>query len=181
MADDRRLLVRLNDHVVAPRNDFVRPLVLVVDDEPSWRLLARTLMVDAGFEVVEAATAEQCVRVLAEQRPALVILDLGLPDVDGIDLLVRLRSVAAGRALSVLVLTAREGVEHTIAALRAGADDYLSKGAIVDELAPRALALTRRRDWGPRSPHEFGGGGRHPAQGRLSADLLPGWAGARRL
>lgn len=118
-------------------------LILVVDDDPAIRrALERALSVE-GFGVALAENGTQALERLAfEPAPDLVLLDLGLPDVDGVQIVERLR--AEGNETPILVLTARQALTDRVAGLDAGADDYLAKPFELDELLARVRALTRR-------------------------------------
>ena len=120
--------------------------ILVVDDDAAIRrLLARTLD-RAGYAVVEAGDARAALNALAIDRPDLVLLDLGLPDRDGLELLpILVRPPGpAGQTPAVIVLTAREAVEEKVAALDLGADDYVTKPFDTDELLARVRSSLRR-------------------------------------
>jgi DNA-binding response OmpR family regulator len=116
--------------------------VLVIEDD---ELVARGIVAGLrlhGLTVDHVANAAQAEAAITNWQFDVCVLDLGLPDGDGMDLLVRWRT--ARRELPVLVLTARDAVEHRIAGLRAGADDYLLKPFDLDELVARVQALLRR-------------------------------------
>ena len=116
--------------------------VLVVDDEQPIRRFLRSALAAHGYAVVEAATGEGALQAAAAARPDLVILDLGLPDLDGVEVIRRLREWT--RQLPVIVLTVRERELDKIAALDAGADDYLTKPFSMGELLARVRASLRR-------------------------------------
>ncbi len=126
--------------------------LLVVEDNP---LLANSLskgLREDGFEVVTVGTGEAALSRLAQQDVDAVVLDLGLPDIDGLAVLERAR--ATGVHVPVLVLTARDAVRARVTALDLGADDYLVKPFQYDELLARIRALLRRAAaprWAPRS------------------------------
>jgi DNA-binding response OmpR family regulator len=115
--------------------------VLVADDDLDVRRLVRTLLERAGHEVVEAADGKECLRALYERRPELVLLDVGMPALDGWKTLERIREVAD---VPVLLLTARADELDRVRGLRAGADDYVSKPFGRQELLARVDALLRR-------------------------------------
>jgi len=115
--------------------------VLVVEDEANIRRFVRMALSAEGYEVVEAETVQRALIETGTRCPNLVVLDLGLPDGDGIDFIRDLRCWAT---IPVIVLSAREGVEDKIASLDAGADDYLVKPFSADELMARVRVQLRR-------------------------------------
>jgi two-component system, OmpR family, response regulator MprA len=116
--------------------------LLVVDDEPSVRAsLERALRLD-GFEVALAEDGRQALELLAEVRVDAIVLDVSMPQVDGIEVCRRLRGV--GDRTPVLMLTARDAIDDRVAGLDAGADDYLVKPFALRELKARLRALLRR-------------------------------------
>jgi two-component system KDP operon response regulator KdpE len=115
--------------------------ILVVEDDASTSTSVARSLTAHGYRVVEAADAEAARRAWERQRPDLVILDLGLPDADG---LVVLRSMRRDAATPILVLTARGGERVKVAALDQGADDYVTKPFGIAELHARIRALLRR-------------------------------------
>ena len=119
------------------------PLVLVVDDEPGIVDFIRVGLREEGYGVATAATAGDGLRALRKQAPAIVILDVGLPDEDGFSLLGRLR---AESDVPVVMLTARGEVDDRIRGLELGADDYIAKPFHFAELLARVRALLRRRE-----------------------------------
>jgi DNA-binding response OmpR family regulator len=116
--------------------------LLVVEDEPSLVAALRRGLGDLGFAVDAARSAAGATELLRLNPYALVVLDLGLPDGDGLDLVRRLR--AAGDTVPVLALTARATLGDRVAGLDAGADDYLPKPFAFPELVARIRALLRR-------------------------------------
>ena len=128
------------------------PGVLVVEDEKLIRRFVRSALEDEGCRVVEAATLAQGLLEAAAQKPDLVILDLGLPDGNGIDFIGDLR---AWSAVPILVLSARSHEKDKIQALDVGADDYLTKPFGVGELRARARALLRRQSRGGEAASPF--------------------------
>jgi two-component system KDP operon response regulator KdpE len=119
-----------------------RPLILIVEDEPQIRRLVRSALEEEGCRVAEAASVSAALAALGAAMPALLLLDLGLPDGDGVALI---RALRAWSTLPVLVLSARSAEDEKIAALDAGADDYLTKPFGVGELRARLRAMLRRR------------------------------------
>lgn len=117
--------------------------ILVVDDEAPIRRLLRVGLTTEGYVVREAADAADAVANLAEEKPDVIILDLGLPDVQGHDLLTGWR--ASGLELPVIILSSRTDEAGIVRALEAGADDYVTKPFGVAELAARVRVALRHR------------------------------------
>ena len=117
------------------------PRVLVVDDEQAIRRFLRTSLTANGYEVFEAANGEQALAGVVSHRPDVIILDLGLPDIDGVEVTARLREWSQ---LPIIILSVREREPDKIAALDAGADDYLTKPFGVGELMARLRVVLRR-------------------------------------
>ena len=115
--------------------------VLVVDDEPQIRRALRTSLEAHGYEVSSVGTGEEGVLGAAELAPELVLLDLGLPDMDGTEVIRRIRTFSE---VPVIVLSVMEGQASKVAALDAGADDYVTKPFGMEELLARARAAMRR-------------------------------------
>lgn len=115
--------------------------VLVVDDEPQILRALKINLSVRGYEVVTAATGSGALRAAAEQRPDVVILDLGLPDISGIEVLAGLRGWLT---VPVIVLSARTDSADKVEALDAGADDYVTKPFGMDEFLARLRAAARR-------------------------------------
>lgn len=115
--------------------------VLVVDDEPQLLRAMRINLSVRGYEVVTAATGAGALRAATERRPDLVVLDLGLPDIDGIEVLAGLRGWTR---IPVIVLSARTDSADKVDALDAGADDYITKPFGMDEFLARLRAALRR-------------------------------------
>ncbi len=114
--------------------------ILVVDDEPSIRRFLRVSLTAHGHEVFEAACGQEALSAAAARRPDLVILDLGLPDMDGVDVTRQLR---AWSQIPIIILSVREHETDKVAALDAGADDYLTKPFGVAELLARIRVALR--------------------------------------
>ena len=127
-----------------------RPRVLVVDDEPQILRALRIILRDAGFEVLQASTAEEALDQAALHPPAAAIVDLVLPDRDGVD--VTKSSCARGRRMPILVLSAVGEEDEKVRALAAGADDYVTKPFGPRELVARLQAALRRADPGVSEP-----------------------------
>jgi len=139
-----------------------RPLVLVVDDEPQIRTLLRTTLARAGYGVVEAASAREALGARDIDRPDLVLLDLGLPDRDGLELVT---AFAGAAGIPVIVVSAREETEQKVAALDLGAADYVTKPFDTEELLARIRGALRRR-------RESGEGDGPVRAGNVLIDLL---------
>jgi two-component system KDP operon response regulator KdpE len=118
-----------------------RPFVLVVDDELQIRRLMRLALDGAGYGVIEAETGRLALAQAAARKPAVIILDLGLPDMSGVEVVKKLREWSQ---VPVLVVTVLAGEADKVAALDAGADDYLTKPFGTAELGARLRALLRR-------------------------------------
>jgi two-component system response regulator MprA len=116
--------------------------VLVVDDDRALRDALRRALTLGGYDVVAADGGREGLERVRSSRPDVVVLDLLMPDVDGIEVCHRLR--AEGDRTPILMLTARDAVDDRIAGLDAGADDYLVKPFDVEELKARVRALIRR-------------------------------------
>jgi two-component system KDP operon response regulator KdpE len=115
--------------------------VLVVDDEPQIRRALRTSLEAHGYDVATVGTGEEGVLHVAESSPDLMLLDLGLPDMDGTEVVRRVRAFSD---VPVIVLSVREGPRDKVGALDAGADDYVTKPFAMEELLARARAALRR-------------------------------------
>jgi DNA-binding response OmpR family regulator len=116
--------------------------ILVVDDEPHIASFLRMGLSHEGFDVETAADGESALKTVSSFKPELVILDLMLPDMDGLEVAERLR---ADPDLLLIMLTARDEVSDRVAGLARGADDYLVKPFAFEELLARIQAVTRRR------------------------------------
>lgn len=121
---------------------------LIVDDDPGIRRFLRIGLKTEGYEVLEAASGREALRVVSARRPDVVVLDLGLPDMDGQDLVPAIRGVSDA---VLIVLSVRDAQREKIAALDAGADDYLTKPFDFAELAAR-LRANRRKALGTPNP-----------------------------
>ncbi|MGH2704652.1 MAG: response regulator [Actinomycetota bacterium] len=115
--------------------------VLVVDDEPQILRALRTSLEARGYEVLTAARGGDGLRLLSSSASDLLILDLGLPDLDGVEVLRRARGFSE---VPVIVLTVRDAQSDKVAALEAGADDYVTKPFGMEELVARMRAVLRR-------------------------------------
>ncbi len=138
-------------------------VVLLIEDEPQMRRFLRAALENEAYRLVEASTAREGLAQAAGQNPDIILLDLGLPDGDGIDLTRRLREWAR---MPILVISARGQERDKVAALDAGADDYLTKPFGVGELLARMRVALRHaaRAAGGRDEPVF-------ASGELRVDL----------
>jgi two-component system, OmpR family, KDP operon response regulator KdpE len=116
--------------------------ILIVDDEPQIRTLLRATLGRAGYAVVEASNAREALNAKAIDKPDLVLLDLGLPDRDGLELIAKLREEPRA---ALIVISARDQTEQKVAALDLGADDYVTKPFDTEELLARVRSSLRQR------------------------------------
>jgi two-component system KDP operon response regulator KdpE len=129
----------------------VAPTVLVIEDEPQMRRFLRSALEGNGYRVVEVGTAREGLAQAAGRNPDVILLDLGLPDADGLDVTRRLREWAA---TPVIVISARGMETDKVGALDAGADDYLTKPFGVGELLARIRVALRHASRSPDEPAE---------------------------
>jgi two-component system KDP operon response regulator KdpE len=123
-----------------------KPLVLIVDDEPPIRQFLRSSLVNAGYRVDEATTAKQALSLSSQSPPDLVLLDLGLPDLDGQEVL---RDLRQWLNVPIIILSARDQETQKVTALDNGADDYLTKPFNTAELLARIRVALRHANRGP--------------------------------
>ena len=116
--------------------------ILIVDDEPQIRKALRVNLEARGFVTSAAATAHEALALAASSHPDVIVLDLGLPDLDGIEVI---HGVRGWTSVPIIVLSARDEEAAKVAALDAGADDYVTKPFGMDELLARVRAALRRR------------------------------------
>jgi two-component system OmpR family response regulator len=126
------------------------PRVLVVDDEPNITELVAMALRYEGFTVQTAATGRAALDAVTAFTPALVILDVMLPDIDGIEVLRRL--VAQGRKVPIIFLTARDATEDKVHGLTVGGDDYVTKPFSIEELVARIRVVLRRQQGADSTP-----------------------------
>ena len=138
-----------------------KPVLLVVEDELAIRRFLRTALRAQGYALFEAATGTEALTLAARERPDLILLDLGLPDLDGLDVLGRLREWST---VPVIILSARGQEADKVRGLDAGADDYLAKPFGVPELLARLRVALRHRSRSGTADPVFTAGG-------LSVDL----------
>ncbi|MBB4637551.1 response regulator [Longimicrobium terrae] len=115
--------------------------ILVIDDEPQIRLVVRRALADASVRVIEAATGAEGIALAAAERPDLIVLDLGLPDIPGVRVCAEVRKWSAA---PIVVLSARHSEHEKVSLLDAGADDYVTKPFGPAELQARVRAQLRR-------------------------------------
>jgi two-component system KDP operon response regulator KdpE len=128
-----------------------KPVILVVDDEPQMRRLLQLTLEAGGFTVRTAATGNEAITMAASERPELLVLDLGLPDMDGAEVLKKIREWSS---VPVLILSVRNSETDIVGCLDAGADDYLVKPFRTGELSARVRAALRHRI-GPEEKNVF--------------------------
>ncbi|MFN8392377.1 MAG: response regulator [Bdellovibrionota bacterium] len=115
--------------------------VVVIDDEEPIRRFLRAALVSSSFKVIEAGSGEEGIRQIATSQPDVVLLDLGLPDIDGMEVIRRVREWSK---IPVIILSARGREDDKVAALELGADDYLTKPFGIRELMARLRVALRR-------------------------------------
>ena len=130
--------------------------VLIVDDEPSILATMAPLLRSRGYEVSTAMSGKACLESVERVDPDLIILDLGLPDMDGVEVCRLLRD---GRSTPIVVLSARGAESDKVGALDAGADDYVTKPFGSEELLARIRVALRRIEVSPASAGPIGGAG----------------------
>lgn len=131
------------------------PTVLVVDDQPQIREVLKAYLETDGFTVIEAATAAEALTAVEREAPEMILLDVGLPDTDGIEVLRQLRSMPdpLRAAAYVMMITARSEEVDKLVSLAVGADDYVTKPFSPREVVARVKAILRRG----RGPAEAAG------------------------
>src|SRR4029079_17436611 len=127
--------------MTATREVASGPTILVVEDDQETRAALRRELAARGYRTVEAADGQEALRAWESRRPDLVLLDLGLPDMDGLDIVRRVRREAT---TPIVILSGRYEEREKVEALERGADDYLTKPFGVDELNARIRVALRR-------------------------------------
>ena len=122
--------------------------ILVVDDDPQIRRVMKATLVGHGYEVIEARTGEEALEKLPGEMPSLVLLDMNMPGIGGLE---TCRSLRQGSDIPVIILTVRNSEKDKVAALDAGADDYVTKPFGIEELLARIRAALRRSPLSPES------------------------------
>lgn len=130
---------------------MTQPTILIIEDEPAIRRFLRAALPQHGYRLLEAETGESGIAAITMQRPDVVLLDLGLPDLDGLDIVQRVREWSH---VPIIVLSARERENDKIAALDAGADDYLTKPFGMGELLARLRVALRHAAHHPNESNE---------------------------
>src|SRR5271156_649715 len=120
----------------------IKPIALVIDDEAQMRRLLRVSLEGEGYRVFDAETGESGLLEAASRKPDVIVLDLGLPDLDGLEVVKRLREWST---TPIIILSVRESEEEKVAALDAGADDYVTKPFHTEELLARLRVTQRHR------------------------------------
>lgn len=120
------------------------PKILVVDDEENIRALVRFNLEKAGYQIMEASNGKNALEIIAEDRPDLIILDLMLPVIDGLDVCRKLKGSLITSAIPIIMLTAKSDEVDRVIGLELGADDYLTKPFGPRELIARIKAVLRR-------------------------------------
>jgi len=123
-----------------------RRRILTIEDESPMRKFIRATLNAAEYEFIEARTGRQGLRMATSENPQVILLDLGLPDMDGVDVV---KGVREWSKVPIIVLSARDDVKDKVSALDAGADDYLTKPCLVDELLARLRVVFRRTAQAP--------------------------------
>jgi two-component system KDP operon response regulator KdpE len=144
-------------------NDQIKPTILVIEDDPPIQKFLEVAL-SPSYHVIQATTGESGIRHAANDRPDLIILDLGLPDIDGLDVTRRIREWSA---IPIIIVSARGKEQDKVIALDAGADDYLTKPFGVGELTARVRVALRHIAVANQTP-----GQSTFEVGQLSVDLV---------
>ena len=132
--------------------------ILVVDDDPQIRRVMKATLVGHGYEVTEARTGEDAMQTISGEPPNLVLLDINLPGMSGVE---TCRSIRAASDIPVIILSVRNSEKDKVAALDAGADDYVTKPFGIEELLARIRAALRRSPASPDGPATYEAAGLH--------------------
>jgi putative two-component system response regulator len=124
-----------------------KPVILIIDDEPAVRHAFKEILEDNGNGTMEASTGEEGMRMMRDNPPDLLILDSNLPDTDGIKMTRDLKSNKDFHHIPIIIVTGQDAIESRIAALQAGADDYLTKPPHVLELVTRVKNLVKVKEY----------------------------------
>jgi two-component system, OmpR family, KDP operon response regulator KdpE len=120
----------------------LRPAILLIEDEPPLKKFLRITMQTQSYKVIEASTGQEGLKLAATEQPDVILLDLGLPDMDGIEIIKSVRGWSP--TVPIIVVSARGKEQEKVVALDAGADDYISKPFSVGELLARLRVIFRR-------------------------------------
>ncbi|GLQ54599.1 response regulator [Devosia nitrariae] len=131
---------------------MMKPRILVVDDEPQIQRFLKPALIAVDYDVLQATTVAEAKRAIATQVPDVVVLDLGLPDGDGRDVIAAVRPFSS---VPIIVLSARDRESEKIEALDLGADDYVEKPFGIGELLARIRTALRRGENAPAAPETF--------------------------
>ena len=144
--------------------------VVVVEDDPAIADLLDLYLRQAGYRVLQAPSGERGLELVAQHRPVLMVLDIGLPGIDGLEVC---RRVRVDSTLPILFLTARDGEIDRVLGLELGADDYVTKPFSPREVVARVKAILRRGEAAAAEPR-LGGRGRRRHRGRPGPPRGPG-------
>ncbi|PWW08763.1 DNA-binding response OmpR family regulator [Paenibacillus cellulosilyticus] len=136
--------------------------IMVVEDEPAIARVLAAYLRKAGFDVTLASDGRKALELFAQKPPSLILLDVMLPHMDGWEVLRQIRETSS---CPIIMLTARDGIDDRLSGLNGGADDYMSKPFIPEEVVARVHAILRR-------PLQWTDAGRQSRFGRLSIDFL---------
>lgn len=120
----------------------MQPLILITDDEKSIRNFLKVSLETQGYKCLEAGDGANTMMLVASNNPDILVLDLGLPDIDGVDLIKKIREISN---IPIIIVSAREHEREKVEALDAGADDYLTKPFSISELLARLRVILRHR------------------------------------
>ena len=126
--------------------------VLIIEDEPAIRRFLRVSLAESGYRVIEAGSGQEGMRRLRLDRPDIIVLDLGLPDIDGLDVI---REVRQASPVPIVILSSRADERGKVEALDLGADDYVTKPFGIDELTARLRTALRHRLHQQGAPASF--------------------------